>query len=124
MGGFGNVAAITVALCATLETYGIEDSTELIPWFFPTQKDYRERLVRAGFRVDHMALIPRPTLLPTEMPGWLETFAIPFTKSVPPDRRADFVDEVSARVRPVLCDERGNWTADYVRLRFLARTLS
>src|SRR5438045_3010262 len=44
MGGHGNVAAITVALCATIERYGICNTASLIPWFFPTADEYRERL--------------------------------------------------------------------------------
>src|SRR5258708_1063181 len=31
MGGHGNVAAITVAICATLEVYGVQDPASLIP---------------------------------------------------------------------------------------------
>jgi trans-aconitate methyltransferase len=121
MGGHGCVAAIAVALCATLERYGIANPASLIPWYFPTPDDYRERLERAGFQVEYIALIPRPTPLPTGMRGWLETFAIPFTKSVAAEKRAAFLDEVTERLRPVLCDEKGRWTADYMRLRFLAR---
>jgi trans-aconitate methyltransferase len=121
MGGHGCVAAIAVALCATLERYGVGNSASLIPWYFPTPEDYRERLEPAGFQVEYIALIPRPTPLPTGMRGWLETFAIPFTKSVAAEKRAAFLDEVTERLRPVLCDEKGRWTADYMRLRFLAR---
>ena len=121
MGGHGCVAAVTVALCATLDKFAIADPASLIPWYFPTPGDYRARLERAGFRVESIALIPRPTPLPTGMRGWLETFAIPFTKSVAPEKRNAFLDEVTERLRPVLCDEKGQWTADYMRLRFLAR---
>jgi SAM-dependent methyltransferase len=121
MGGHGCVAAIAVALCATLERYGVANPASMIPWYFPTADDYRQGLERAGFRVEYIALIPRPTALPTAMRGWLETFAIPFTKSVTQDKRAAFLDEVTERLRPVLCDEKGRWTADYMRLRFLAR---
>lgn len=122
MGGFGNVAAITVALCAVLqhEQYGVSDVESIIPWYFPTPEEYSARLVRAGFRLKYMSLFPRPTVLPTGMRGWLETFAVPFLKSVPPDQRAQFLDDVTRLLRPALCDEKGNWTADYVRLRFLA----
>lgn len=120
MGGFGCVAAITVALCATLERFGIANPATLIPWYFPKPDEYRERLERAGFRVDYIALIPRPTLLPTGMRGWLETFAIPFAKVVPEGERPTFLDAVTEMLRPVLCDFQGNWTADYMRLRFLA----
>jgi trans-aconitate methyltransferase len=121
MGGHGCVAAITVALCATLERYGIANPASLIPWYFPTPEDYRKRLERAGFEVEYIALIPRPTPLPTGMRRWLETFVIPFTKSVAEERRAAFLDEVTERLRPVLCDDKRRWTADYIRLRFLAR---
>jgi len=121
MGGHGCVAAITVALCATLERYGVENAASLIPWYFPTPDDYRERLERAGFEVESIALISRPTPLPTGMRGWLETFAIPFTKSVLKEERPAFLNEVTERLRPALCDDKGRWTADYMRLRFLAR---
>jgi trans-aconitate methyltransferase len=121
MGGHGCAAAIAVALCATLERYGVANPASRIPWYFPTPDDYRERLERAEFQVEYIALIPRPTPLPTGMRGWLETFAIPFTKSVPEDKRAAFLDEVAERLRPVLCDQKGRWTADYMRLRFLTR---
>lgn len=124
MGGFGNVAAITVALCATLQHFGIEDPAALVPWYYPTSSEYRERLEAAGFDVKYIELIPRLTPLPTGMRGWLETFAIPFTKAVAEDRRGLFLDEVTNKLRTALCDHRGNWTADYVRLRFLARRVS
>ena len=121
MGGHGCVAAIVVALCTTLERYGLSQPASLIPWYFPTVDDYQARLERAGFKVDFIALIPRPTPLPTGMRPWLETFAIPFTNTLPEQQRSAFLDEVTERLRPVLCDERGKWTADYIRLRFLAR---
>jgi trans-aconitate methyltransferase len=121
MGGFGNVAAITVALCATLQAFGVKTSAAGIPWYYPTAEQYREQLQRAGFAVDYIELIPRPTPLPTGMRAWLETFAIPFTKALPTERRSTFLDAVCEELRPALCDYRGNWTADYVRLRFLAK---
>ena len=121
MGGHGCVAAIVVALCATLEKHGVAQPASFIPWYFPTVDDYRARLERAGFKAEYIALIPRPTPLPTGMRGWLETFAIPLTRILPEGERSGFLDEVTERLRPVLCDEQGRWTADYVRLRFLAR---
>jgi trans-aconitate methyltransferase len=120
MGGHGCVAAIVVALCATLEKRGISDAGSILPWYFPTPDDYGERLKRAGFEVTSIALIPRPTPLKTGMRGWLETFAIPFTKILPEPDQGPFLDEVTERLRPALCDERERWTADYMRLRFLA----
>jgi trans-aconitate methyltransferase len=121
MGGHGCVAAVVVALCAALEKRGITQPASVIPLYFPTVDDYRSRLERAGFRAEYIALIPRPTPLPTGMRGWLETFAIPFTNILPESERGMFLDEVTERLRPALCDEQAKWTADYVRLRFLAR---
>ena len=76
---------------------------------------------RGGFEVDYIALIPRPTPLPTGMKGWLQTFANPFLALVPEGGRDGFLDDAVELLRPVLCDELGNWTADYTRLRFAAR---
>jgi trans-aconitate methyltransferase len=121
MGGHGCVAAISVALRATLQERGFASVADLIPWYFPTTDEYRPKLERAGFDVEYIALIPRPTHLPTGMRGWLETFAIPFTKSLPEAERGEFLDQVTEKLRPALCDSQGRWTADYVRLRFLAK---
>jgi len=37
-----------------------------------------------------------------------------------PEDRAQAVEETLALLWPMLCDAGGNWTADYVRLRFAA----
>jgi trans-aconitate methyltransferase len=119
-GGHGNVAAITVALLAVLTRRGVQDAASLNPWYFPTTDEYQAMLENAGFRVDSIDLILRPTILPTNMRGWLETFAGPFFQVLPQRDRVSAVDEVTTLLRPVLCDTQGQWTADYVRLRFLA----
>lgn len=120
-GGHGCVAAITIALLSALQRRGVEHPERAIPWYFATVEDYRSRLMRAGFEVDYIALIPRPTPLPTGMKGWLQTFAIPFSGLLPERDRDAFLDDAVEILRPVLCDEQGNWTADYMRLRFAAR---
>ena len=119
-GGHGNVAAITVALVAVLERRGA-DGRGAIPWYFPTPEAYAARLEAAGFAVESIALIPRPTPLPTDMAGWLETFGESFFVRLAPAERRAARDEVIELLRPCLCDEQGRWTADYVRLRFAAR---
>ncbi|MBF6561009.1 MAG: methyltransferase domain-containing protein [Candidatus Binataceae bacterium] len=120
MGGHGCVAAIVVAMVATLERRGIGDAASAIPWYFPTVGDYRARLTRAGLVVDYIELIPRPTALPTDMAGWIEVFGQPLLKRLPATDRAAAIAEVVARLRPVLCDEQERWTGDYIRLRFAA----
>lgn len=121
MGGHGNVAAITLALVVVLERHGAADAVSAIPWYYPTVEDYREKLQQARFEVVSIELIPRPTPLPTGMRGWLETFTAPFFARLPESERASALEEAVSLLQPVLCDQRGNWTADYVRLRFHAR---
>jgi len=119
LGGHGCVAAIIVALEAVLARRGINGAAR-IPWYFPTVEDYRARLERAGFFVDYIELIARPTPLPTGIEGWLDTFVENFLKPLQQADRKRAVAEAIELLRPVLCDERGRWTADYIRLRFAA----
>jgi trans-aconitate methyltransferase len=119
MGGAGCVDTIKRALVEALGRRGI-DGEALNPWYFPTVEDYRVRLERGGFAVRYIALIPRPTPLPTEINGWLETFAKSFMTPLKGNDRADFIAEVREAVRPTLRDTQGKWFADYMRLRFAA----
>lgn len=119
LGGHGCVAAIATALTAVLARRGI-DAAARSPWYFPTVEDYGARLRAAGFVVDEIALIPRPTPLPGDVGEWVATFAKVFLAPLPEGDRAAAVLEVVELLRPWLCDEQGRWTADYVRLRFAA----
>jgi SAM-dependent methyltransferase len=119
-GGHGCVATLRAALRAGLDRRGV-DGAACDPWFFATADDYHARLERGGFAVDSIAVFPRPTPLPGDVTGWLETFAHAFTRALPEAERAAYLDEVRLAVRPALCDADGRWTADYTRLRFAAR---
>jgi SAM-dependent methyltransferase len=116
-GGHTNIAAITVALRAVLPKYGIAAPAD---WYYPTPDAYRGVLSRAGFTVDDIALVPRPTPLPTGMDGWLETFRATILNAIAAERRQQAKDELIDLLKPALCDDEGRWTADYVRLRFTA----
>jgi SAM-dependent methyltransferase len=118
-GGAGCVATIVQALDHALVHRGL-DPAALNPWYFPTDSDYGRRLRARGFVLRSIALIPRPTPLPGDVVGWLETFAESFTRALALPERPAFLKEVRERLRPALCDAEGRWTADYVRLRFAA----
>ncbi len=118
-GGSGCVETIHAALIAGLDRRGF-DGRAASPWYFPTTEDYGQKLAAAGFDVSYIALIPRPTPLPGDILGWLETFSESFTRGLPVEERASYLDEVRVQVMPRLCDAQGTWTADYVRLRFAA----
>ncbi len=118
-GGYGCVQKIRAALVHALERRGI-DGEARAPWYFPAPDDYAWRLEGAGFRVDTIALIPRPTPLPGDLIGWLETFAQSFFVGFSDGERREYLEEVRAVLQPQLCDANGVWIADYVRLRFSA----
>ncbi|WP_245585084.1 class I SAM-dependent methyltransferase [Solimonas flava] len=119
MGAAGNVAAIRGAVHEAMARRGL-DATAADPWFFPTLADYRRRLQAAGFEVAGIETFARPTLLPGDIRGWLQTFAQAFLAAVPEAGRAALVDEVRSALAPRLANAAGQWTADYVRLRFIA----
>ena len=118
-GGYGCVHKIRTALVQALERRGL-DGEARVPWYFPTPGDYATRLERAGFRVDSIALIPRPTPLPGDIVGWLETFALNFLQGFSDEARKEYLQEVRMVLEPQLRDAEGTWVADYVRLRFAA----
>lgn len=117
-GGFGNVAAIVVAMRAALRILGETDNG--FGWYYPTPAQFGAVLEARGFRVERIELIPRPTPLPTGMRNWLETFARPFAGQLPAERVAAVLDLATELLSGSLRDSAGNWTADYVRLRFHA----
>ena len=118
-GGHGCVAKIKKALVGALNRRGL-DGEAAVPWYFPTVEDYSKLLNNAGFAISTIALIPRPTPLPGDVTGWLETFAESFTTCLPLAERPAYIAEVREALSSELADSEGKWTADYVRLRFAA----
>ncbi|MGC2509426.1 MAG: SAM-dependent methyltransferase, partial [Acidobacteriaceae bacterium] len=117
------IAAIRVALHAALSHHGlaelmVEDN------YFPTVAEYRGLLESHGFSVDAIELVPRPTPLPTGMRAWLIMFRRGLFERVPEDLRDTILNEALEHLAPALRDTDGNWTADYVRLKFRAHLVS
>src|SRR5258707_13512096 len=101
-GGHGCVETIKLALIDMLRRRGI-DGDALNPWYFPTVENYSARLARRGFAIRYIALIPRPTPLPTEINGCLEPFAQTFIAPLAKNDSAGFIAEVLKALRPNLC---------------------
>jgi trans-aconitate methyltransferase len=119
MGGHGNIAAIRTALQATLAPFHI-DAEATAASFYPSPALYHRLLEAAGFTVQSIDLIPRPTPLPNGMESWLNTFRNGVLDRLNPTDRAQAITNTIALLEPTLRDADGNWTADYVRLRFHA----
>ncbi len=124
MGGHGNIAAIRTALQSVLASFQI-DAEAAAASFFPSPAVYRRLLEQAGFTVQSIELIPRPTPLPNGMESWLNTFRNGVfdrlnPPAYPPAARARAVAQTLSLLEPILRDLDGIWIADYVRLRFHA----
>jgi trans-aconitate methyltransferase len=119
MGGHGNIAAIRTALQAVMAKFGI-DAEDAAASLFPSPAVYGRLLEEAGFRVESIELIPRPTPLPDGMEVWLNTFRNGVLDLLPAADRTVAIAETVALLRPILADAEGNWTGDYARLRFYA----
>jgi SAM-dependent methyltransferase len=118
-GGYGCVAKIRNALVAALNRRGLAGEAADL-WYFPTVEEYSAPLRKAGFTIGHIALVPRPTPLPGDLTGWLETFGESFTARLLPGERPTYLAEVREALRPELMNTEGVWIADYIRLRFAA----
>jgi len=124
MGGHGNIAAIRVAFAAVLARLGFAALGDRGN-YYPTPEAYTRRLENHDFAVEKMSHFPRPTRLGEGgMQGWLRTFCRGALSQLPADLRETAVEETTALLAQALRDEDGQWTADYVRLRFTARTRS
>ena len=120
MGALGNIAAIRVAVAAVLDRHGY-DGRGGDTNYYPSAEEYTSRLESHSFEVKQIAVIPRPTRLPESgMAGWIRTFRRGVLDSLPGSIREKIVDEAVDILAPILRDAEGHWTADYVRLRFMA----
>jgi len=118
-GGAKCCQTIQAALVRELERRGY-DGWAANPWYFPSTEEYAGRLVKAGFSVAYIEIIPRPTRLPGDMSDFLETFAGSFLSVLPEGDRQEYLEDVRDGLKPLLCGADGVWTADYTRLRFQA----
>ena len=120
-GGFGNVAAIRAGIRAVLMARGLP-LPDRDPQTYQTPAELAAHLEAAGFRDVDAQLIPRPTPLATGILGWLKTFRAGFLADmgvVPADEET-IARDIESFLAPLLRDHLGNWTADYVRLRWTA----
>ncbi|MCY4189894.1 MAG: methyltransferase domain-containing protein [Rhodospirillaceae bacterium] len=119
MGGGDNVSKIRRAIEAAFRRREI-DPAPYNPWYFPEPDEYRRRLESAGFNVRYIRLIDRPTRLPEDLSGWLDTFAESWLAVLDPAEAAAVKVEIANDLEPELKNTENFWMADYVRLRFAA----
>jgi trans-aconitate methyltransferase len=120
MGVKGNIATITEAIDSVLREMGREPHN---PWYFPSLGEYATLLERRGFEVTFASTFDRWNRLEHPERGlreWLDMFAGPWFENISVEDRTEAYRRIEDRVRGKLwCD--GAWSADYKRLRVLAR---
>ncbi len=118
-GGEGCVRILREGMKIALIKRGI-DYKARNPWKYPELGAFSKILENQGFQVKFIARIDRPTPLSNGLRGWREVFSASHTAGFSDTERESFYQEVEDYCRPMLYDEKKGWTADYVRLRFLA----
>jgi len=126
-GGEGNVQAILSALSQ------VSGRDDLNPWYFPSLGEYVALLESAGLKVIFAHIFDRPTPLGAAgLAGWLAMFGQQFFADLSLAEWADLVSAVEAVVPQLYKrvedskrvegspDAKGEWTADYRRLRVVA----
>ncbi|KAI8051897.1 S-adenosyl-L-methionine-dependent methyltransferase [Gilbertella persicaria] len=120
MGGFMNVGEMHSALIAGLNKRGF-DGQAISPWYFPSDEAYTKLLEENGFRVVEAQLVPRMTVLNTDIAGWIETFGFEFLKPLATEQeRKQLAQEVQNYLQPCYQRQDGKWVVMYVRLRVIA----
>ena len=122
MGGQGNIAALRAGIRDELTARGYPVPAEDPQWY-PSVGEFLRLYACAGFVDIRAHLIPRPTALPTGVAGWVTTFRTGWLEvaGVAVEDQKTVAAAVEQRLRPMLQQADGSWTADYVRLRFSMR---
>ena len=118
-GGKGNIQDIVVTMSAIFQEFP-EFGEFNNPWYFPSVAEYSKVLTKAGFNMEYIELIPRPTPLSNGITPWLKIFANGITNHLNKEQQEIFIKEAETRLYPLIFSETQGWVADYVRLRFKA----
>lgn len=121
LGGKGNVQTTLLALEKAAATHPERPGTfsNFNPWYFPSLRDYVEKLEKAGLEVVYAHLFDRSTPLgEAGLAGWLDMFSQRWFADLSAEAWETIVKAVEKEVSN-LC-QQGEWVADYRRLRIVA----
>lgn len=122
LGGRGNIVEIIRAAEAAWQEIGAGEAP-LSPWYYPGVAEYASLLERHGLEVTFAVLFDRPTPLEGGAAGlgqWFEMFGGHWTAGLTIEQRAVFM-RAAERLASATLLRNGTWTADYRRLRVVAR---
>lgn len=118
-GGKGNINSVITSISEVFEDFPHWGKLNN-PWYFPSVIEYAKLLDDAGFEINYLELIPRPTSLEMGIRGWLKVFANGIINHLNAEEQEVFIDQIEKRSREIMFSQENGWVADYVRLRFKA----
>src|SRR4051812_32350495 len=122
-GGKGNVARVSDAMRTALREVAGVDFDQISPWYYPSIAEYASILERQGFDVTFATLFDRPTPLEGGEAGlrnWVRMFGATLLGHVDTAKHEAVFATIERLARDTLYRD-GGWTADYRRLRVVAR---
>jgi trans-aconitate 2-methyltransferase len=123
LGGRGNVQVLVDSAYHALKQLGIPDPERYNPWYFPSVGEYATLLERQGLEVTLVAMFERDTPLEGGADGlkeWFAMFGARLLEGLAPAKHPEFFRLVESNAAPRLF-RKGQWVADYRRLRIVAR---
>ncbi len=117
MSAYGNLKAVFDAFLETLEEcdkYGLY----LIPWYLPTEEDYRRRLEEKGFHVKKIETTSKNFAINGSLHTLVQKFLPIFNEIV--DDKQDFVDNVVKKLENRLEKKSDKYLLNYVSIDFIA----
>jgi trans-aconitate methyltransferase len=121
-GGRGNTRALLGALRMALKSRHGAGSEFVNPWYYPSIGEYAALLERHGLEATFATLFDRPTALEGGSQGLANWFAMFGARLTDELQQPEFVRLVEQFAAPALLRD-GAWSADYRRLRVVARKL-
>lgn len=122
MGGGENVKTLIEGIKTVLRKNGYKQQANKTVWYFPNLKEYQEMLSKAGYKVNFIKIINRPTPLNTAdgLKNWLNMFGEKWFEGIETKHLSSLLEEIEQELKPKLY-KNGSWVADYKRLRFSAK---
>ena len=114
-GGVGNMHHVVVAMQKVFDNHP-EFGVFQNPWYFPSLKAYQALLESAGFEVEYIELIPRPTPM-DDIVHWLDIFANGITENLTKEQFEMFKNECRDILIETNYSQEEGWMLDYMRLR-------
>lgn len=120
-GGKGNIKSITDAIMAAAKKLNLADKIKTDFWFFPSISKYATLLESEGFEIEQMWLFDRPTPIKGEdgMYNWINQFAQHAFGAINREE-AERIKNLAVEILKPNYFIKGDWLADYKRLRLKA----